>query len=481
MNYEMLSGIMSSFFLYFSDILSNISLTIGCVLLLSYMREVPPDLSINKKLISAFTISGIGALPQRFLAHVIMEDNLITGKPALLPSTDIAFKAVVNNEQEFEDILSLTLTALFTALAAILICKGAYKIMDIRSVKHVIPMFIFQITGFLFRVVTKPLYNKFFIRKLLGCTIHHDEVYNGFAYGVFMLIAIIFYIYSSQKKYTDFWTASSKFSTYIKHLFSFFALYTLIICLSRSEDSLIELIAIFVIFIRYLIIIPRESYEIMKKRILYEQEKKEQKADAENFKRSKENKELNIFNHDLPKNLQMIEDCALKEGAPETAKMSHSLLDRYLIARMGFCTGNSYLDRELSRKKKEVEKFGINITFDGVFPENGIDETDINTIMNNALENAVRACMSVGLSREVAIRSGKDNDYVYVIITNPYNKDAINIDKKTGKLLSTKPDDGGIHGYGIPSIENTVQKYNGTVEISYDGKIFTLRFKMRYK
>lgn len=244
-----------------------------------------------------------------------------------------------------------------------------------------------------------------------------------------------------------------------------------------SNNSVIAKIITFALLVMFLVYVPWDSYKIMQARIKEEQKKKEQKAEVKEYKK---NKELNIFMHDLPKKLQIIEEIAIEENASNTAQKVHSLLDNCLVVRMGFFTGNNFLDKELSKMKKEVEKYGINITFDGIFPESGIDESDLNDILYNAFENAIRACNDAEKPREISMSSIIKGNQVYVKITNPY-KEKIIVDEKTGKLRSTKSDDGGIHGYGISSIEEIVRSYNGEVTISYDDKFFTLTFFMEYE
>lgn len=45
--------------------------------------------------------------------------------------------------------------------------------------------------------------------------------------------------------------------------------------------------------------------------------------------------------------------------------------------------------------------------------------------------------------------------------------------EKTGSLISNKSDSGHHHGFGMKSIERTIKRYNGEVQVYYDDKNFT--------
>ena len=153
------------------------------------------------------------------------------------------------------------------------------------------------------------------------------------------------------------------------------------------------------------------------------------------------------------------------------------MLEDLYEAQSGFVSGNEFLNTILSTKKKEIEKSSTEISFEGIFPEKGIDNYDISTIMCNALDNAIEACMQTDEPSKITFVSKIVGDYVYFKISNPYKK--IKTDGK--KNLITTKSDNSYHGYGMKKIEETVKKYDGNLDITHEKNTFTLSAKMRYQ
>ncbi len=55
-------------------------------------------------------------------------------------------------------------------------------------------------------------------------------------------------------------------------------------------------------------------------------------------------------------------------------------------------------------------------------------------------------------------------------ITNPFCTD---IKQERGQIITSKTDKEN-HGYGLRSVNETIAKYNGTIEIETDENIFTI-------
>jgi hypothetical protein len=136
-------------------------------------------------------------------------------------------------------------------------------------------------------------------------------------------------------------------------------------------------------------------------------------------------------------------------------------------------TGNKTLDIILSERMRESKGKGIqmHVHADGQGWDS-IKDADIATIFGNALDNAIESTESSddNAMRLIDVRTGRLNDMLIARFENPFNHV---LEKKQTKLISTK-DDKQNHGYGLQSIELTVKKYSGEMDIKTDNGTFTL-------
>jgi hypothetical protein len=115
-----------------------------------------------------------------------------------------------------------------------------------------------------------------------------------------------------------------------------------------------------------------------------------------------------------------------------------------------------------------------NIRFDcaSVIPRQlRINDTDLCTVLSNALENALEACRKLEQQRErfLIIEARNRNDQLLVKIQNSYNGE---IHHQEGIYISGKA--GEFHGLGIKNIQKVVELYGGYIKIEHDSETFTL-------
>lgn len=137
-------------------------------------------------------------------------------------------------------------------------------------------------------------------------------------------------------------------------------------------------------------------------------------------------------------------------------------------------TRNSYVDAVLNIKYNEARKNNIYMT---IRCEEYLDELKnplpVSIIFNNALNNAIEACMGTEDEKqrkiEVIIQGKKD---ILVIINNF----SLGVQEEDGNLITSK-DDFYSHGIGMKNINNAVNDLDGIWKWYYDKekKIFTLK------
>lgn len=139
---------------------------------------------------------------------------------------------------------------------------------------------------------------------------------------------------------------------------------------------------------------------------------------------------------------------------------------------MKYHTGNPVTDVVMQRYVQLAEKNCIEFNADFLFPSDmGVNAFDLSIIMNNALENAIEACINQKEGRKsITLSSYRRENMFFIIIRNSF--DGV-LSKKEGKIKSTKLDAGN-HGYGLQNIEACVEKYYGRAETTVADGYFEL-------
>lgn len=166
------------------------------------------------------------------------------------------------------------------------------------------------------------------------------------------------------------------------------------------------------------------------------------------------NKNLGILVHDIKNHLIQIRSM-------ENAEEIHNYVDSVAEEVQGYgyigMSKNKTLDLIISKYINLCEGSDIKISFD-VKTANlkRIAPTDISTIINNLLDNAVEAA---GKSTEkiISVSIFKKQNYEIIKIQNSCDTKPIS---KGDVLLTTKKDK-SLHGYGTQSVIKTVNKYDG--------------------
>ena len=107
----------------------------------------------------------------------------------------------------------------------------------------------------------------------------------------------------------------------------------------------------------------------------------------------------------------------------------------------------------------------------------GIDVMDLGILFANALDNALEASLKITETnrRKVVLQTRCENGMFSFRLNNRKNNE---IYASKGRILTDKPDKRN-HGYGLETMQDLVDKYHGTLEISYTDDEFTLFFYIR--
>lgn len=126
-------------------------------------------------------------------------------------------------------------------------------------------------------------------------------------------------------------------------------------------------------------------------------------------------------------------------------------------------TGNMILDIILNEKQNICNENNIDLTCDVNFSKcNFIEMTDVCSIFSNILDNAIEACNKICMDKKyIKIRGTLVKSY-YVIRCE--NSKINKLEIKNSKIITSKKDK-FIHGIGLKSVQSSLKKYNGDLEI----------------
>lgn len=235
-----------------------------------------------------------------------------------------------------------------------------------------------------------------------------------------------------------------------------------IIC---SVVSLLLLFANIVVFLVYehAINTAAELYEL--RAIRQKQETEKQYLDI----LEQNNKDLKIFTHDIKNHLEQIGNIAENDEVTKYISGLYGTINQYGNTVI---SGNKTLDIILSKYNTLCANKSISITVK-VREANlsDIDDSDLSTILNNALDNAVEAAEK-SAKKQIFVDIYSHRDFEVVKIQNSCDTAPKTSDQK---LLTAKPNK-DLHGLGYESIVRTVKRYRGIPDWVYDeeNKIFEL-------
>ncbi len=187
--------------------------------------------------------------------------------------------------------------------------------------------------------------------------------------------------------------------------------------------------------------------------------------DATNY-----NENQKILIHDIRKHLFSIAELYRLGKNDKITEYISQLIDyNNLQSPMQVCD-NQLLNAIIHNVKKQCENNTAIITDIRSCCLDFIKECDITSLFCNLLDNALEASSKTEKSFiELSVRnhSSNDNDIIIIMVNSCQTNPFIN-----NKLVSTKTDSSH-HGYGMKSIQNVVNKYNGMSHFYFESETNT--------
>ena len=175
--------------------------------------------------------------------------------------------------------------------------------------------------------------------------------------------------------------------------------------------------------------------------------------------------QIRRLRHDLNNQLLVIGNL-LDEGNDAEARRYFQQLSSYIQSgSRSFCK-NGVVNAVLNAKYNLIQEEGISeffhISIDNLM---SIDDISLCTIFANTLDNAIEACCKLPRDKRsisVKARYAENGYFSYEIVNAKCNE----VKLRKDRFLSDK-EDGDFHGIGLASVKDVVQRYQGTLDVSF--------------
>ena len=190
------------------------------------------------------------------------------------------------------------------------------------------------------------------------------------------------------------------------------------------------------------------------------------------YKQSRESIDIiNMKYHDMKHQINILRETNDSEQRAAFLDRMEADIKAYELQNK---TGNSVLDTLLTSKSMQCDKHGISMTVvaDGTLLD-FMDAMDICSIFGNAIDNAIEATMKLEdrEKRLIHVNVSQVKSFVMIRFENYFKG---NLKKEGGNFMTTKKNAEN-HGYCIKSINYTVEKYDGVVDIKVNDKWFEIK------
>ena len=178
---------------------------------------------------------------------------------------------------------------------------------------------------------------------------------------------------------------------------------------------------------------------------------------------------LRAFRHDY-KNHMLIVTSLLNAGLTDEAmEYLEKVKVTSGVAQQTFSTGNFVVNAILNNKNELAKDYGIEMSFSGVVPHEGIENDDLCTVVGNLIDNAIDGMRRVSEKKYIRVKGAVRNGFFTFSVKNAV---AEKVEIKNNRIKTTKAD-ARRHGIGLKNVADVAKKYHGAAVFSCDDAEFT--------
>lgn len=183
---------------------------------------------------------------------------------------------------------------------------------------------------------------------------------------------------------------------------------------------------------------------------------------------------IRILKHDMKNKLSTLYTMAQKGQDEDLMSHLEELTDVCNKTKEYAHSGNITVDSIINYKLQKAEEKCIKVTVDIIVPmELTVLTFDIAVVLGNLPDNAIEAVTYVE-NRWIDIRAKYTKGRLFIEINNSYDGTLL----RTSEGIMSRKEDKENHGMGIKSVEMTLEKYDGELQITQNGTKFTAKVLM---
>lgn len=171
--------------------------------------------------------------------------------------------------------------------------------------------------------------------------------------------------------------------------------------------------------------------------------------------------EMKRLRHDMKQQYSVLENLLAQE--------KYQLMEKYLLKNIQGISSrenlvyinNEYINAILNRKMSQAREADIEVSFQSSKEIVGPDEMDLCNLLGNLFDNAIEACEKVEGKRRITLSLFQDTDKIHLEIKNTVKEPVL----EQNIWLKSDKREGDKHGYGMKTIREIVEKYEGYLDI----------------
>ena len=180
------------------------------------------------------------------------------------------------------------------------------------------------------------------------------------------------------------------------------------------------------------------------------------------------------FRHDLKNHICVLERLS-EIDSQKYKEYCDAILSKVDELRSNVSVNNSIVDAVLNRFYSDAVELNIDFNISGHMPNNcNIDAYDLCTVFSNLLSNAFDAAKKES-KKQVDIEISYDKEDIIVKVSNCFSG---KLEIKNGQISTSKADKDW-HGWGLQNVRDSVDKYDGIMDIDAKGNIFSVTILLK--
>lgn len=180
-------------------------------------------------------------------------------------------------------------------------------------------------------------------------------------------------------------------------------------------------------------------------------------------------KEISVLKHDFKNSIDCIRSLIMGGNYDEAINYADKLKERKINPiQPQILSSNPVVNAVINSKFGEAGEKGIDTSLRLVVKVPEYLEFDLSILLSNLLDNAIEACIKNAASSQIILTISEIDGYYRVVIRNTIENSVLQNNKK----LKTHKSDSSQHGWGMKSVNDIVDKYDGLIDIYENSGMF---------